>query len=373
MSEKEMSLTYDKLVSLESVDGGPCLSIYQETHRSHPDNQQDPIRFRNSVKQLKLSLLEKYPDANMHDSLKALEALGDDFDFWAHTWEGLAILCGQDRFEIFRLQRPVADLIVVGDSFHLNPLRRYLQSVDRFQILCLSINKIQLFEGNRNTLDEIVPQPAVPITIASALGSELSEPEKSVSSHAGTGHGTIATHHGYSDKQNEIDIDTQKYFRAVDTAVLEHHSRPTKLPLILACLPEHHKHFRKISDNHYLLAEGLDIDPFSLSVPELRERAWLLFEPGYAAQLKSLADDFLAAKAKGLASDDLVQVEQAAADGRVQTLLIEADRLDEEFGSESLENLAEIVAKMGGKVQIIPAATMPGQTGLAATYRYGQA
>jgi len=25
----------------------PCLSLYQPTHRAHPDKQQDPIRFRN--------------------------------------------------------------------------------------------------------------------------------------------------------------------------------------------------------------------------------------------------------------------------------------------------------------------------------------
>ena len=25
----------------------PCLSLYQPTHRSHPDRKQDPIRFRN--------------------------------------------------------------------------------------------------------------------------------------------------------------------------------------------------------------------------------------------------------------------------------------------------------------------------------------
>ena len=27
----------------------PCISLYQPTHRRHPDNQQDPIRFRNLV------------------------------------------------------------------------------------------------------------------------------------------------------------------------------------------------------------------------------------------------------------------------------------------------------------------------------------
>jgi hypothetical protein len=36
----------------------PCLSLYQPTHRRHPDNQQDPIRFGNLVKQLEESLLQ---------------------------------------------------------------------------------------------------------------------------------------------------------------------------------------------------------------------------------------------------------------------------------------------------------------------------
>lgn len=28
----------------------PCLSLYHPTHRQHPENVQDPIRFRNLVK-----------------------------------------------------------------------------------------------------------------------------------------------------------------------------------------------------------------------------------------------------------------------------------------------------------------------------------
>ena len=38
----------------------PCLSVYLSAHRSHPDNQQDPIRFKNLVEALKESLLQKF-------------------------------------------------------------------------------------------------------------------------------------------------------------------------------------------------------------------------------------------------------------------------------------------------------------------------
>ena len=44
------------------------------------------------------------------------------------------------------------------------------------------------------------------------------------------------------------------------------------------------------------------------------------------ARLAALADEFAEAKSKGLGSDDLDEVAQAAAAGRVATLLIESDR-----------------------------------------------
>jgi hypothetical protein len=81
---------------------------------------------------------------------------------------------------VFRLQWPVAELAVVADSFHTKPLRRFPQSVDRYQVLGLSLHRIQLFEGARSELDEIDPASGVPRTITEALGDELTEPHLTV-------------------------------------------------------------------------------------------------------------------------------------------------------------------------------------------------
>ncbi|MHB8901612.1 MAG: baeRF3 domain-containing protein [Thermoguttaceae bacterium] len=184
-----------------------------------------------------------------------------------------------------------------------------------------------------------------------------------------------------------VDNDAERFFRAVDRAVLEHHSRPSGLPLILAALPEHHRLFRQVSHNPFLMAEGLAINPDALTIDELRERVWQIVEPQYQARLAALVDEFAAAKSKGLGSDDLAQVAQAASAGRVATLLIEADRqiagrLDNSTGQveaahlshpqvdDLLDDLGELVGKMGGQVLVVPAEQMPGRSGLAATYRY---
>jgi hypothetical protein len=179
-------------------------------------------------------------------------------------------------------------------------------------------------------------------------------------------------HHGHGGKQDEVDNDAERFFRAVDRAVLEHHSRPSGLPLILAALPEHHHLFHQISHNPLLMAEGLTINPAGVPIDTLRECAWQVVEPQYQARLAPLADAFSVAQSKGLGSDDLVQVAQAAAAGRVATLLIEsnrqiAGRLDGATGrievadlshpqvDELLDDLGELVGKMGGEVLVIPA------------------
>ena len=54
-------LTNELPVELPVSHDGPCLSLYQPTHRTHPDNLQDPIRFRNLVRTLERSLTQKYP------------------------------------------------------------------------------------------------------------------------------------------------------------------------------------------------------------------------------------------------------------------------------------------------------------------------
>ncbi len=387
MTQNKYLLTSRKMTELTSVHQPPFLSLYQPTHRHGPDNQQDRIRFRNLLKELEASLRQKYPTIETRRLLKPFEELAQDHDFWNHTLDGLAVLGGSTLFQVFQLQRPVPELAVVADSFHTKPLHRFLQSVGRYQVLGLSLHKIQLFEGSRDVLDEIEPAPGVPRTITEALGEELSEPHQTVASYGGIGGSSSPMHHGHGGKKDEVEIDEERFFRAIDRAVLEHHSQPSGFPLILAALPEHHHVFHRVSHNPFLMADGITINPNTISNDEFRKRAWQIAEPEYQARIAKIAEEFELAKSKGFGSDDLAHVAKAAVAGQVDTLLIEADRqiagrIDGLTGrvevadishpqvDDLLDDLIELVVKMGGRVLVIPTGQMPGSKGLAAIYRY---
>lgn len=365
----------------------PCLSLYQPTHRHHPGNLQDPIRFRHLVGALNDSLLARYPAADAERLLEPFRTLADDHAFWNHTLDGLVILAARDVFRVYRLQRTVAELAVVADSFHTKPMMRILQSLERFQVLALSRGEIRLFEGDRDVLDEIEIANDVPRTLTEALGEELTEPHTTVASYGGVGGSQSAMHHGHGGKESEIDIDTERFFRAVDRGILEHHSRPSGLPLLLATLPEHRSLFRKVSHNPFLLEDGIDSHPAAASRDELRSRAWQVVEPHYRDRLDALADAFGSARARGLGSDDIAEVARAVVAGRVATLLIDVSRqvpgrIDAATGEiefadlsdpqvdDVLDDLGELARGMGGQTMFLVAERMPTDTGVAAIYRY---
>lgn len=122
----------------------PCLSLYQPTHRHHPDSEQDPIRFRNLVKTMEDRVRRQYSTREVGPLLEPYYALADDQNFWNHALDGLAILSAPGMFRCYRLQRPVKELAVVADSFHTKPLLRIIQSADRYQILALNRREIKL-------------------------------------------------------------------------------------------------------------------------------------------------------------------------------------------------------------------------------------
>lgn len=351
----------------------PCLSLYQPTHRSHPQKQQDPIRFRNLVKSLEESLRRDYATNDARPLIEPFHALAGDGRFWNGALDGLAVLGNAAMFRVYRLQRPVAELAVVADSFHVKPLLRITQSADRYQVLGISRQEVKLFEGNRDVLDEVELDPAVPRTATEMLGEERQQPHTSAWTYrAGAGRpgAGAAVYHGQGgERSDEVERETEKFFRAVDRAILERHSRPSNLPLLLAALPEHHGLFRRLSHNPFLLGDGIDVHPDALSPEALREHAWRVIEPHYLERLAGLVEMFGAARARELGTDNLDEAAGSAAGGRVATLLIQAERQVAEQ-DDRLDDVGEAALRNGGQVIIVPAARMPTRSGIAAIYRY---
>ncbi len=291
----------------------------------------------------------------------------------------------------FDLHRAVVESVDVADGFNLKPLLLELQAADRYHVLALSRHEAKLFEGNRNSLHE-VSVSHFPSTIDDALGSELTEQHLTVASYgagaarAGNG-GTTPSVHAHGDKTDEVDNDRDRFFRSIDRSILEHHSRPSGLPLMLAALPEYQEPFHAISHNPFLMTIGLTRSPDSLKLDQMRSAAWQVMEPQLEERMAKQISDFKTAEAQSLGTSDLADLAEALVAGRVKRLLIEADRLirgkldpltgvieilpaDQVDSVDLLDRMAAMALNLGGDVVIVPAEQMPATSGAAAFFRY---
>jgi hypothetical protein len=381
-------LTKELIQELLEADQSPCLSLYMPTHKQHPENLQDKILFDNLVRQMEESLMQKYSAGEVKKHLEPVKALVDDNDVWEHTFDGLAVFSAKGIFKVVRLHKSIEELAMVADSFHTKPLRQYLQSVDNYHVLGLTLHDIRLFEGNRHSLAKVELTADTPKTITEALGNELTDSHTTVASYGGSGGESSPMHHGHGGKNEESEKDAERFFRVVADTIYEHYSKPSGWPLILAALPEHHSLFQKVNKNPFLLSKGIAIKPSSVSPDKLAKMAWEIMEPEYNLKLDNLVARFEQARANGKGSDDYKEVAIAAVEGRVDTLIVEADRiiavrvtnlvtgntqkkdLTNPRVDDLLDDLGEIITKMGGQAMVLPSDKMPSETGLAAIFRY---
>jgi hypothetical protein len=382
-----MQPTIDILRDLLADERPPCISLYQPTQRTFPDKQQNPIRYRNLLREMRASLAERYSAREVETALDRFDALARDQDFWLRRTDGLAILASANRFELFELQRSVPELVVVADSFHVKPLLRIVQSADRYHVLALNRKQVRLYEGNRDALDEIDLEH-VPATITAALGEELTEPYQGFHGvgpyHAARG--STGIHHGRGQKKDDVDLDMERFFRVVDRGILEHYSRRTGLPLLLAGLPQNVSGFRAVTHNPHVVDAAIELDPDSLSIDQLRSHAWQRVEPVYLKRLAALTDSYHLNRSRGLGAEDPSAIAEAALTGRVGTLLLDADRvmpgkidatgkielrpMEDPHADDVLDDIAETVVRMKGEAIVVPTQRMPSDTGVAAIYRF---
>src|SRR3954447_8075333 len=236
-------LMQDRLTELLAARPGPCVSIYLPTRRTYPDLQQNHIQYKNLLRQAEDALRERYPGSAARSFLGPFHAIEADEHFWSHRLDGLALFCGGDGvLRRFDLQRPVPALAVVADSFHVKPLWRLLRTQGRYQVLCVTRNRLRLFEGDRDHLDEIDAEGLL-AAVEDAVPSSQRQRQQPAGDSAGEiepalGHSGAKRLAGNPAPGHDAEVPAERFFTAVDRVVWERHSRPSGLPLILATLTE---------------------------------------------------------------------------------------------------------------------------------------
>jgi hypothetical protein len=290
------------ILELQQVREYPAITVLMPTHRTSPDNQQDPIRLKNLVKETESRLLQEFSKREAAPYVEALESLADEVDF-RHTLDGLALLVSNSEARKFYLPFALEERVVIDETFATRNLVFALNRTPRYWALVLSEQPTRLFEGVRDTLDEVVGR-GFPLTLKGPGGA----------SRLPGGHGVNAS--------ARRDASHRHFFQEVDEkfgAI----AGADDLPLAVVGVDRYQAFFREVTRHGQSIVATVTGSHDRSSPHELAELVWPEVEKGLAAQRGAVLEDLDAAVGARRSASGIGEAWRFAQEGRARVVLVE--------------------------------------------------
>lgn len=382
----------DELKNLVQNSQYPCVSLYLPMEKIGGDTRQNPIRFKNLIREAE-SRLDKL-GLRYAETVSLLQPVMelDKTDFWENQVQGLVIFISPNLFRYYCLPISFPQLVVVGNNFHIKPLINLINNDGKFYILALSQKNVKFYLGTRYKLNEVEVEN-MPHNLAEILLED--EFQKGVQHRIGIARGaTSAAQHpgsvhgqGSPDREKHEE-DILQFCYAVDGALREK-LRGEKAPLILAgveyLLPIYHQ----ANTYPYLQETGISGNAETLKTEELNHAAWEIIAPLFQQEYQNLMAVYLqlAGEESSKIANDIKAIIPDAYYQRIDTLFVPIKQhiwgkfdLDNstvelhpeaEPDDEDMLDFAVIHTILnGGKVYTLEPEAMPSGVKVAAICRY---
>ena len=382
-------LSIEELKTLVEQAQGVCISLYMPMVRLGSETQQNPIRFKNLIRQVEEQLSEQgMRHTEAVDLLKPAHDL-DYEDFWQHQSDGLAIFIANGVFHYYSVPTSFDELVVVSDRFHLKPLLPLLTGHGKFYLLTLSQDEVKFFEGSRFGLQELEVEN-MPKSLNEALqydGPDQGIEQRIATSRGGTNNSfqQPGSFHGQGNDGAKQD-DILQFFHRLDESLHEI-LRNEKAPLVLAGVEYLFPLYREANTYPHLVDAGITGNQKISQPEELRTAAWQIVEPLFQQAQQQAVEHYRELNGTGKISHNLEETVPAAYYGRVEQLFVavgvqqwgkfdpDANQIqvhhDAQPGDEDLLDSAAFQTLLnGGTVYAVEPDQVPEEAPLAAVFRY---
>lgn len=290
---------------LQEIRGYPALSILVPTHRTSPDNKQDPIRVKNAVTEATNRLLSEFSKREIQGLLANLERVVGEIDY-PHTLDGLAIFVNNDFGRKFYLPFPVAERVVVDETFATRDLVMTMNRSPRYWVLLLSTNATRLFEGLRDTLVEVT-EHRFPLR------------------HSGPGGPDVPLPGGFGVRKSAYrDEYMRKFYREVDAALTEV-LKEDPLPVAAIGVDRNLSFLNEVTDNRSAIVATVQGNYDQASPHELGQLLWPVVLEKMRERRRQALEELEAAFSAQRVAVGIEEAWRMAHMGRGQTLLVEED------------------------------------------------
>ncbi len=297
-------MLYHDVRRLQAMQGFPALSILLPTHRTTPENRQDPIRLKNLVKEAAGRVLAECEARQGARLLDRLDNLVYGIDHYQNL-DGLALFVNEAIAQSARLPFEIDARVVLGESFATRDLVRALNRSPRYWALSLGEQPTRLYAGVRDSLVAV-----------QGWGFPLHyEP----TSDTGPGPGEF----GVEWSTYQLDRHRQ-FFHTVD-GLLDPLLAADPQPLVLVGVQRYLSVFSEVSRHASAVIGALAGSPAKTSEADLARLAWPIIQEALHQQRLAMAETLSRAVGAHRAASGMEDVWPLAQQGRGDVLLVEED------------------------------------------------
>jgi hypothetical protein len=290
------------LRELQDVHAYPCLTITLPTHRTFPDNKQDPIRVKNLVTEATNRLLGEFSKRELAPLLDRLETLVSEIDY-RYTLDGLVLAVNRDMAREYVLPFALEERVVVDDTFFTRDLVHAMIRTRRYWVLSLSEQPTRLFAATGEHLEEITTG-GFPMQHGGPGGAEPLP--------GGLG----------INPSSYRDDHLRAFFRAVDRTFHPFGSEDA-LPLALAGVDRHQAFFKQVSSHAGDVIAGLTGNYDHATPHDLGRLIWPQVRDAFEIRRRDVLAQLTVAAGQHRIASTLPEVWYQARLGRGDLVLVE--------------------------------------------------
>lgn len=288
-----------QLQALARPQNGPCITIALQTHRTHPDNLQDPIQLKNLLHEATGRLLQVHDKRSVAPLLQNIEDIQKEIDH-NYNADGLYIFLSNDtRTYIRTIWPPTENKAYLDDRFALRDLIKAFNRAADYYILFLNPSGVQLFEAFDEKVQGEVRQHGFP---AKENTHYLTDQLKA------------------SDPK-QVDNQLKEFLNRIDKNMVAAHN-DTPLPVVVAANRAVFDLLLQVADKPTIYVGHFPIDYHHTDVHHLAAQAWPLMKALQTARRTAAINEMFAGIPAGKVLTDLQEIWQAAKAGRGELLIV---------------------------------------------------
>jgi hypothetical protein len=291
-----------KIEQLATEKSTPCVTISLNTHRTHPDNAQDAVQLKNSVKEAKERVVNEFGKRSVSSLLERLSEISNEIDE-NYNLESLHIYLSNDTKEIIRSAWPVKEPGVhISNRFNILPLIKSYNRSEEYYILLLSQSGVNLYNAISDAIVDEIKNDDFPFSENRHFNTQ--KVRESDSKH--------------------LDDLVREFLNKVDKAVVKM-NKETELKCVVICTEDNYSRLMQVADKPSIYIGYSGIDYNNTAEHTIAGQSWELVKKMQQNRRAEAIEEMKEAVAQGAVITDLQEIFQASIDGRGDLLIVHQD------------------------------------------------